>query len=442
MDSDTDAADMARFREIATQIVEQSKFKINVDLPTLTWEKTNDEQLDGLLKGDEAAYAAATALAEKVVKKTAERLSLAEWVLFIESLRLCNRGVKNYTSTNWKSRENIRKLQDNIATYLDSKAERPLNVLIIAPAGSGKSHLVKCLSKEMPNLGVVEFNMATMDTPEDFARALDEARSVRIRDKIPFLFLDEFDSHKQKFYPMLLPVLWDGTFRAGGRDLTLGKIIIVLAASGSRLVTEVDRMREMRLDGADIDSQQGPEKEKDLLSRINGGVLELKGLIDETDKIIIAASLLRERIHRLRSKLEWIPRGLLVFLARVNYRFDVRSLRTIVEHLQFGGADETRLQIEGVRSTLSSDPQELKDSAAAGHLQHADGCHGVVSLWNECMQYQEPLPITSEFYPGKIVEVGGGKGVDRASYSIDESLLAWINDLRAKASKIFSQHAE
>ena len=74
----------------------------------------------------------------------------------------------------------------------------------------------------------VDYNMANLQSIEDLSQPLDAIRNLKVIDKLPILFLDEFDSDKRN-YSLLLPLLWDGELHIGHSNLMLGKLVIILA---------------------------------------------------------------------------------------------------------------------------------------------------------------------------------------------------------------------
>ena len=92
----------------------------------------------------------------------------------------------------------------------------------------------------------VTFNMATMQSADDMAQPIDELRNLKVNDRFPLLFLDEFDSDITR-YASLLPLLWDGELHIGHRDLKLGKAVIVLAGSNPDLPKAMVESATMRL---------------------------------------------------------------------------------------------------------------------------------------------------------------------------------------------------
>ncbi len=229
----------------------------------------------------------------------------------------------NYSTLDWPHIADIRRVKASIRRYgEDESRKRPLNIMMLAEPGSGKSHLIKCLAESMDRIvSPVMFNMATLDRIEELLQPLDAARNFKVLDKLPLLFLDEFDSDADK-YPLLLPLLWDGELHIGHRELKLGKIVIIIAASGTTMKKVMEAAKSMK----EVPSEKSKEaKTVDLLSRINGGILEIPNLDPDrrVDKVCLTISLLR---HRFGSQLESAPWALLRFVALSRFRYGVRSI--------------------------------------------------------------------------------------------------------------------
>ncbi len=185
--------------------------------------------------------------------------------------------LKGYATLDEPHRAEIADLIQQITAYLrDSSRKRPFNALMLAAPGAGKSHFIKQLAGAMKGdrVQAVTFNMATMQSTEDMAQPVDELRNLKVNDRFPLLFLDEFDSDPSR-YASLLPLLWEGALHIGHRDLKLGKAVIVLAGSNPDLPKAMDQSAEMRL-ATDSHAEFVPTgKLVDLLSRINGGVINI-----------------------------------------------------------------------------------------------------------------------------------------------------------------------
>lgn len=144
---------------------------------------------------------------------------------FVDSSRL----LGDYVTLDWPHYQAIRNLRIEITKYAgDRSRRRPLNIMMHAEPGSGKSHLVKSLAASISsyNTVAIDYNMAGLQSIEDLLQPLDTVRNVKVQDGLPILFLDEFDSNPSR-YPLLLPLMWDGELNIAHRNLKLGKLIII-----------------------------------------------------------------------------------------------------------------------------------------------------------------------------------------------------------------------
>ena len=296
--------------------------------------------------------------------------------------------LSGYSTLDEPHRNDIKHLITDITGYLqDRSRKRPLNSLMLATPGAGKSRFIKCLAAQMERQGVeaVTFNMATMQSPDDMAQPVDDLRNLKVNDKFPLLFLDEFDSDPSK-YPALLPLLWDGELHIGHRDLKLGKAVIVLAGSNSDLPKLMDQSAKMQLekDGAS-DSDKPTGKLIDLLSRINGGTIRIPDLDLRTeqrdrrvDKVCMAVSLLKSRF----SGLIQVPRALLRFIAHTQFRYGVRSIAHFIDLIDSKALRKDALKLSSVHLPIAKE-STLRDSSLNLHLLDKDSAFGLVNRWKE-----------------------------------------------------------
>jgi hypothetical protein len=293
--------------------------------------------------------------------------------------------LKGYATLDDPHRAEIQKLVKHITAYLrDPTRKRPFNALMLASPGAGKSHFIKQLAASMKGdrVQAVTFNMATMQSAEDMAQPVDELRNLKVNDRFPLLFLDEFDSDPSR-YAALLPLLWDGELQIGHRDLKLGKAVIVLAGSSPDLPKAMDQSAKMRLD---IDMGQGSAstgKLVDLLSRINGGVINIPDLDlrsehrdRRVDKVCIAVGLAKARFGM---ELAEIPRSLLSFIAHTSFRYGVRSIAHLIDLIESNALDGQILR--GDLGLPITSEGALQDSSLKLHLIDKDQGFGIVNRW-------------------------------------------------------------
>jgi Viral (Superfamily 1) RNA helicase len=336
------------------------------------------------LADDDKVTAARRLIQESIIDATAvtdSRLPLA----FEASENL----LTQYSTLDDPHRSDIKHLIDDITAYLqDASRKRPLNCLMLATPGAGKSHFIKRLAARMQaqRVEAVTFNMATMQSPDDMAQPVDDLRNLKVNDKFPLLFLDEFDSDPSK-YPALLPLLWEGELHIGHRDLKLGKAVIVLAGSNPDLPKLMDQSAKMQLekDGAS-DGERPAGKLIDLLSRINGGIIRIPDLDLRTqrrdrrvDKVCMAVSLLR---FRFGDKLMEVPRALLRFIAHTQFRYGVRSIAHLVDLIDSNALRKNALKLSSLHLPFAKE-SILRDSSLKLHLLDKDSAFGLVNRWKE-----------------------------------------------------------
>jgi hypothetical protein len=293
-------------------------------------------------------------------------------------------ALGDYVTLDWQHCVEIQLLMTEIHDYaIDRSRRRPLNIIMQAEPGSGKSFFIECLAKNkkmsQDRISDVTFNMATLQGVEDFVQPLDALRNLKVVDKLPILFLDEFDSEK-KNYALLLPLLWDGKLGIGHRELRIGKVVIILAGSSPELAKAMRAPKGMQSSGG---AKFG--KLTDLLSRINGGELTIP-LLDEVvgnrdrrvDKVCLTLSLLRQRFG---PELAVVPWALLRFVAETKFRYGVRSISHLIDLIPFKDFKEGTPQIADLQLPLET-VQELQSSSLASHIVENRGPVVVVKRWN------------------------------------------------------------
>jgi hypothetical protein len=330
-------------------------------------------------------------------REQASSASISDDILFLLSCALSDKALPGYATLEAEHIRQIDQAVDEINRYYqDTSKTRPLNFLLHAAPGSGKSQFIRCIGNRLgPGVTTVIYNMTAMQKHEDLVHPLDEARNVKISNKLPLLFLDEIDANPRSNYPLLLPLLGDGGLTMGRQDLKLGKIVIVLAGSSSELPRMIKRARTLTEESSEEKSDDIP-KVVDLLSRVNGAVLEIPKLSEparRADKVCIAVRLLRGRFGRLRSA----PISLFRFIAHpmINFRYGVRSMQHLIDLLLFDW-------LKSPSSTGSGLPlgstTELRESSLAYHLQmgHDHEAHDILELWAECSKRDFQVRIASD----------------------------------------------
>lgn len=296
--------------------------------------------------------------------------------------------LDGYSTLDVLHRRDIHKLINQITAYLeDGTRKRPLNALMIASPGAGKSHFIRQLAKKMRDKDVraVTYNMATMQSTDDMAQPVDELRNLKVNDQFPLLFLDEFDSDPSR-YAALLPLLWDGELQIGHRDLKLGKAVIILAGSNPDLPKAMDQSAKMRLE-MDLTEKLIPNSKLiDLLSRINGGVLTIPDLDlrsenrdRRVDKVCIAVELIK---NRFGNDITEVPRSLLRFIANTSFRYGVRSIAHLIDMIENQALQGTALKGDKLKLPITSE-KDLQESSLMLHFLDKDQGFGIVNRWED-----------------------------------------------------------
>ena len=126
-------------------------------------------------------------------------------------------------------------LERTVTTYVDrEKPSRPLNMLLAANPGSGKSFLVKELSKQISgDTEFLEYHVASFRKLDDLFSIFQRIQSLNLEGKLPFVLLDEVDGKVdgEYIFPNLLAPLWDGVFHIGQERHHLGRAVLFFAAS-------------------------------------------------------------------------------------------------------------------------------------------------------------------------------------------------------------------
>lgn len=308
----------------------------------------------------------------------------------------------SYLTLDYTHKQNINRIRNNIIKYsTDLSLTRPLNIIMVAEPGLGKSHFVKSLAKSISkrvNVASVSFNMSSFREVEDFIVPLDQVRNYKMVDTLPILFLDEFDSDTKNF-SRLLPLLWDGELHISHHDLKLGKVIIILAGSDNR-INELLQTKEKVKNEDIFPGLTGDEKKlPDLLSRINGGIIEIPTLDLNTDnrdrrvdKICIAISILQ---NRFGEDLQFVPWGFLHFVGMTDFRYSVRSIVQLVEllnneEIQNGILPKSAFDIPQMR-TISS----FNQSSLSFHIK-GESARNILDFWEDCIEQENMVRFVKE----------------------------------------------
>lgn len=178
---------------------------------------------------------------------------------------------------------NVRSFAAEVKAFFDSKGQRhPLNALVWARPGSGKSFLVEELAGHV-GAKFVEINVAQMISFEALRQAIERARGQD--EEAVLVMIDEFAAliAGQRVLSALLAPLWSKT------KTKRMAFVLVDSYNGHGVKSAESFMQAMRERPNDF------PKGADLVSRINGPVLSLESP-DKVDRAVLVASLMR-RLH-------------------------------------------------------------------------------------------------------------------------------------------------
>jgi hypothetical protein len=335
----------------------------------------------------------------KVVEAVIERKDKEKEIDLVNEYRFSSLLLGDYVTLDWPHYQAINQVRSAISQYAEDRSRsRPLNIMMQAEPGSGKSHLVKSLAASIAKHDAVaiDYNMASLQSIEDLLQPLDSVRNVKVQDKLPILFLDEFDSDPSR-YPLLLPLMWDGELNVAHRNLKLGKLVIILAGSSLSIGDAISAAKGMQ---SSLAAESG--KLIDLVSRINGGEIEIPplDLVEperdrRADKVCLTISLLKARFGE---DLELIPLSLLRFVATSKFRYGVRSLAHFMDLIQpFSGdvEDTTKLSPKQLRFPLTN-ITSLRKSSLAYHVFSEDGPAAIVDHWKSVSSDEAVVRIREE----------------------------------------------
>jgi hypothetical protein len=177
-----------------------------------------------------------------------------------------------FASTDLVLRKNIIDFKDYINKYAKTKGKtRPLNCLIVAQPGSGKSFFVEQIA-DATNCKIVEVNCSQVLSPKDLLEGI--AKLQNVKDKTPLLFLDEVDTGNGEYYPNLLAPLWDAKVSVNGQDREWNKRFITILVASNADTTD-DFINQL--------STGKTPKSLDLLSRLNGPRLNLSEQLEQLE---------------------------------------------------------------------------------------------------------------------------------------------------------------
>lgn len=170
--------------------------------------------------------------------------------------------------------ESYRAILGLMSSYFKSPSGRPLSIAVFGTPGSGKSfgisqiirYLTESLSGTNPDHPKPEeltFNISQMSAPDELSNAFHKIRDAVVRGNIPVVFWDEFDTDKCAWVSRFLSPMWDGTFRVGATEFSIGRAIFVFAGGTFTSMQDLQHKLGTRPDGLAEPQQMGARKTSD-----------------------------------------------------------------------------------------------------------------------------------------------------------------------------------
>lgn len=279
----------------------------------------------------------------------------------------------------------LKSLMEKIEEYCsDRSLLRPLNFMLNASPGSGKSWLVKHLSKTL-DMKLEVINMAGWSEIDDFHQPIKKLKDYidAADDNFGILFIDEFDSNIDNL-KLLLPLMWDGEFRYAESRVNIENVIIILAGSSPNIekVNRLARTMDDSLFQIDGNQELYGSKLIDLLSRINGGIYNIpkfdNGKNSSVDQVCVAVSILKRRFDDLTH----IPWSLLKFISKTHFRYSTRSIGTLLNLISNESYNDNKIELADFELPLG-DHNRLYNSVLSYHLLIGEAPYEIVNRWNK-----------------------------------------------------------
>jgi hypothetical protein len=223
-------------------------------------------------------------------------------------------GLGEYIALSPKRQEDLLSMADMIRAYIkDETIKRPLNILLEAKPGTGKSYLVKELTKLVGKTlsgKVVEFlnyNLTNMESPRELYQCFRKIQNLHLSMSFPVVFFDEVDtkfSTDRYCYSTFLSPMYDGKIYEGGGYFNIGRAVFFFAASKSLLSIQA-YSSENHNDDPQIKINQAHDKKISYPQWLKKRLNEMKSIIE----------FLNEGIKKESDK---IPDKLLDFLDRMD----------------------------------------------------------------------------------------------------------------------------
>jgi hypothetical protein len=226
-------------------------------------------------------------------------------------------------------------IRNTLVNYKNNGSKMPLTISVFGSPGSGKSFGIKQILKQVfgkDNFVQETFNVSQFSKPEDLAAAFYWVKEINDKNenKLPLLFLDEFDSAGLDgtalgWLKNYLAPMQDGEFFDGEKNLALGRCVLVFAGATSSTFEQFRNPDDILF----FKNQKGP----DFVSRVQC-FIDIAGpnprTASEKSHVLRRAVLLHSFLQRYNIT-EIDPDIVRALLLIPGYTFGARSMETIIK---------------------------------------------------------------------------------------------------------------
>jgi hypothetical protein len=249
-------------------------------------------------------------------------------------------GLWSFTS---EEHDQLQAFQSLVKSYIQIVAPpRPLCLAVFGPPGSGKTHIVKAICKDLEKaqqgtklqLPFTEVNLTELASTADLIRVIRAVRLAVDGHSVPVIFFDEFDAPLAGvplgWLSRFLAPMQDGTLFDAGERFELRRAIYIFAGGTAARMADFGQAA-----GARFREAKGP----DFVSRLRGYV-DVRGPNDQDCTLLRRAVLIRSALEEVGQARDGdktavarriSPKMLDAMLDVGRFRHGSRSIKAIIE---------------------------------------------------------------------------------------------------------------